>query len=348
MLLVADLHLTDNPSEEYRWAIFGELRKAFAGHHCDIIIAGDLCDRKDRHSGELVNRLVKELTGLRDFMWETMGGPYGEIHIIMGNHDAPLKGVPFWSFFDHIEGIHFYTEPAAHDNGELLFLPFTPNPAEAWADLDLAAYRCLIMHQPLVGARGANGRALAKGSPMPVFQKWQKLYSGDIHGPQKVGRVEYIGSPHPVAFDENHLFRIVHLDKNYRNDDSITLRPLQRHILDISYDDLAAFDAHAGWAATKPGDQVKIRCRMPLALIKEWPQTKAHLEACAKRDELQIFSLEPIVEAGDQGDADIIEPWGGGEAPDVVLGAFAEQEGIKGKLLQAGQRLLVRAMTEGS
>lgn len=341
MLLTADLHLTDNPEEDYRWAVFGELKKAFFERGpCDIFILGDLGDRKDRHSAAFVNRLVRELVALRDFMWAALAKPSPEVHIIMGNHDAPLKGTPFWSFFEHIEGIHFYTEPA--EVGEILLLPFAPNPAEAWADLDLGAYRCIMLHQPLEGARGANGRALAKGSPVPEFPKGVKVYAGDIHGPQKIGAVEYIGSPHPVAFDEAHAFRLVHLDKRYRATD-IPLQPMRRHIIRIDYEDTNTFDPLPALAQTKVGDQIKVEVSLPLARIGEWPHIKAQLEALFEQKSLWVFSLKPVVQPG-EAESGPEAAASGGEAPDEVLEAFAGQEGIEGRTLKMGRRLLAAAM----
>ena len=58
-------------------------RVSGGGRHL-VIIAGDLGDRKDRHSGRFVNELVAELQGLVH--------KGAEFIITRGNHDTPING----------------------------------------------------------------------------------------------------------------------------------------------------------------------------------------------------------------------------------------------------------------
>ena len=59
-LLVSDLHLTDNPRDEYRWGIFGQIDSVIQTYQPScLVILGDLTDKKDNHSSELVNRLLQ-------------------------------------------------------------------------------------------------------------------------------------------------------------------------------------------------------------------------------------------------------------------------------------------------
>ena len=91
MLVTADWHLTDAPQDNYRWLAFDHIRALCAEHQIrDVCIMGDLTDRKDRHSAELVNRMIAEL---RKCVEEGLS-----LAILMGNHDKPLKGTPYWEF----------------------------------------------------------------------------------------------------------------------------------------------------------------------------------------------------------------------------------------------------------
>src|ERR1039458_1280582 len=90
ILLTCDPHLTDNPIEAYRWKVFNFIKEACKKYNVNhIFILGDLSDRKDRHSSELLNRLARSLSNLHD---ETGA----QIWISGGNHDDPLNGVPYW------------------------------------------------------------------------------------------------------------------------------------------------------------------------------------------------------------------------------------------------------------
>ena len=91
-LLTADLHLTDNDTEFYRWDIFGVLEEEAVKNNVAIIgILGDAFDRKDRHTAKLVNKLIAALLNLRS-------KTQAMIVLLAGNHDAPLKGVSTGSF----------------------------------------------------------------------------------------------------------------------------------------------------------------------------------------------------------------------------------------------------------
>ena len=91
---------------------------------------------------------------------------------------------------------------------------------------------------------------------------------------------------------------------------------------------------------------MKIRVRIPLAKIAQWPAKKAEIEAWAAKNGVQLCSLEPIVEAAEAEEGAALAD-AGGEAPDEVLEAFAGQEGITGRTLKMGRRLLAAAMAKG-
>src|ERR1700740_1377951 len=157
-LLSADWHLTDVEIEQYRWKIFDTIIDLSTKYNLEIIcIAGDLVDRKDRHSGRLVNNLVSRFSQLSS-------KTKAEIIIIMGNHDAPLKGTPYWAFLSQV-GIRYVTEPLLYK--DVWFLPFSSNPIRDWQNLDLISPKAIIMHQPVEGVSIGNNRKLGKAPKLP-------------------------------------------------------------------------------------------------------------------------------------------------------------------------------------
>src|ERR1035441_7279011 len=102
LLIFSDPHLTDNPLEEYRWTFLEQkLPALIAEHRIDTVwCLGDVVDRKDRHSGELVNRLVSAVLALQT-----------PLNILMGNHDGPNADNPaYWSFLSTLPNVKYITE----------------------------------------------------------------------------------------------------------------------------------------------------------------------------------------------------------------------------------------------
>ena len=58
ILVIGDLHLTDQPKDAYRFGIFKWIKKQIEKHQPEYtVILGDLTDKKDKHSAGLVNRI---------------------------------------------------------------------------------------------------------------------------------------------------------------------------------------------------------------------------------------------------------------------------------------------------
>lgn len=336
MLLTADLHLTDAPADEYRWDVFRALTEAavrLGENHIGIL--GDITDRKDRHSAALVNRLVGELLALREVI-----GTYGVIDIIMGNHDEPLRGAPFWSFLHQLPGIRFHTEPTVVEDGRLLLLPYSPNPVEAWEGLDLTAYKAVFIHQLVTGVVVDGKELTADKHPLPPLPPKARIYAGDIHAHQKVGPVQYIGAPHPVKFGDDYPCRLLVLDdETYRITNEIKLDPMRKHMLDVgSMEELNGKLLLDRWPI-KQGDQARIRYTLPLADIGKWARIKDDIAAWAREHEVVLFSLEAVVEAGERAPAGAAAP-NPFTAPGAVYDAFCAHEQLDAELVMVGREIL--------
>lgn len=337
MLLTADWHLTDNAADEYRWEVFEFLLEHLHPGE-DLYILGDITDRKDRHSAALVNRLVANLKRLRIHQQD------GQIFIIMGNHDKPLFGAPFWKFLDELDGVYFFDEPCVSPAGgdDLLLLPFAELPRDEWADIRFSDYTAIFMHQPVDGVLGENGFKV-KGSLMPAFPRGVQIYSGDIHSPQRVGAVEYVGAPHPVDYGDSYTCRFLRLDSQYRVRDVITLDATRKlSIIIRPGEDI--YDI-----PVRPGDRAKVSIYLDPSDLASWVGRRDEVEAWAAAGEVQLAQIEILINSPNLADGEraVLAP-NISVDPEQILTEFCAAHGIDGELATEGHALLNVALKEAA
>jgi hypothetical protein len=325
-LLTTDWHLTDNPEDEYRWAIIEHVLHAVIQYDVDVVfILGDIADRKDRHSGALVNRLVEELRKI---------AARAPVVILRGNHDTPLRGPAFWEFLSRIDRIEYITEPTEwhlFDNNkpDLWLLPFTATPHETWQGR-FSNYRALFMHATVSGAVVENGMVM-QNSKFPLLPRSVTVYSGDVHTPQTVGNVTYVGAPHPVKFGDRYPCRMLLLDEAYNIKLELPLAGMRKYMLDLS--DVSEL-RHM---AVKHGDQVKIRFQCPPGGITGWGAVEAEIARWAAARGVVVAGTEVMVDSVYAARPDTEQ------SPEQILRAFAAQERITKELLAVGLSLLDKA-----
>jgi hypothetical protein len=319
MLLTTDLHLTDSPKDEYRWLVFDEMERQLRERRIEqCYVLGDLTDRRDRHSSALVNRLLDELNRLTE---------YADVIIIAGNHDAPLNGPPYWRFLSALKGIRYISKPTA--DGDRLLLPASRDPSADWKGIPFDRYRVVFMHQTVIGATIAKG-IYAEG-PSFLFPRKLKVYSGDLHIPHRIRNVEYIGAPHHVKYGDDHECRLVILDEDYNVDATVRLQPPSKRIIEVdSVDALRE-------AVARSGDQVRVRVKLDPARLDQWPQDREDIAAWAAQRQVQITSLEGVVQQTSYVRNERRET---ATDPATVLGLFADAEGLDDALYDAGIALL--------
>jgi DNA repair exonuclease SbcCD ATPase subunit len=326
--MMTDLHLTDNPADEYRWDCFD----AVVQERPELLfILGDLGDKKDRHSSKLVNRLVPQL--------KLLVKRGCEIYILMGNHDAATPGsVPFWSFLNEIPMVHFITSPTAC--GEIVLLPWTADPAEDWNLIDFNLYKCAMMHETVSGVDIGGGRTLTKTDPFR-FPPHLIVYSGDIHIPQDVGQVRYVGTPHPVKYGDSHHNRLLKLRDDYSSTE-IRLSPPQKRVIVLSD------TMELNHLNVMRGDQVKIRFTIPASRIEQWPVEQEAIRQWAQHRGIEIGKIEVTVETGPKSESDPATGWLFADPVETLI-AYCNEEGIDENHLVAGYELLdTRLATHGS
>jgi len=287
-LLISDLHLTNNPRDAYRWKLFTWLRETIPKHGVKYLwIMGDVCEEKDRHPAQLVNRVVDELlltykqTGLM------------AIYVVRGNHDGLDPNTSFFKFLGKYPSIQFIETPfaAQFSDREVLMLPHTTTPADAWKNVEFHLADYIFMHATMKGAISESGVQL-DGIPPALLAtaRRAKIYSGDIHGPQIVKsgpvEVEYIGAPYPVRFGDKFEPRAV-LIENFRKSTSFPIPAIQRLTLTVTpkNPDIPLGTLHKG-------DQVKVRIRLTQSEYGDWAQLKKRVVAACAEAEVELCGLE--------------------------------------------------------
>jgi hypothetical protein len=320
-LLTSDWHETDQPGDEYRWLAFDHVHKILDEFSVSsVFILGDLWDRKDRHSSILVNRMVSSLRKLSDRVI---------VEILQGNHDTPLRGPPYWSFLSHLDKrrVNYITEPTEIDG--MLFLPYSSDPIQDWASFNLGQYEALFLHATVSGAQSESGQIL-ENPRFPPLPKDVPIYSGDVHVPQIVGGVTYIGAPHPIHFGDKFSPRMLLIDEDTCQPvQSIALQTIKKHQIVIS--NLGQLDE----IKVRPGDQAQIKVEVTPSDVDRWPLIRAGVTEWARERNLMVSSLSSTMTiTRDQ------TPSANLGDPMSVFNNFVRKEGINDALRFVGEELL--------
>jgi predicted phosphodiesterase len=202
ILVTADIHLSANPAHEYRWKLFPLLKKLAKLHKAEgLWVLGDLTDAKDRHPGEFVNRLTDEFLGLQP--------AFDFIEILKGNHDYSRNGEPFFRFLSKFPRIRYYSDPfqASRFGHACHFIPHTTDGNAVFSALQSSHADVLLLHHTFNGAM-AGSVALEGTDASVVKKKGRLMLSGDVHMPQVVGPVEYVGAPYHQTFGDSFSPRV--------------------------------------------------------------------------------------------------------------------------------------------
>lgn len=335
ILFTADLHFTDLPRDEHRWALLPWLKEqARKQNVATIILGGDLTDAKNCHSADLTNRLVD---GLRDLARAC------EVIIIRGNHDYIDPATPFFGFMDGEKNLAFIKEPTYLQDIRTWLLPNTRDYQTDWKGLDFNKAEYIFCHQTFDGAISEMNDHALTGIPPSVFGKTKaQIYSGDIHKAQRLTKqIVYVGSPYKVRFGESHTPRVLLI-----RDDGTTkdLHFPTKNKLTVDLQGTEPLADSAAWEILKAGDQVKVRVHMPRTAYAEWPAIKRNIIAEAAEMGLELTGPEllalPEPKKPAKGRTGAVT---GASGPMDALAAFAGAKGLDGPLLKAGESFLKAA-----
>lgn len=291
-LLVSDLHLTANPRDSYRWDIFPWIVKTCAYHGVKtVVILGDLTDAKDYHSAELVNRVTQAFQMFRDGKNDST---VEKVYVLMGNHDYLKTGIPFFNFLNYMPHVEFITKPTVRvsEYSTAVLLPHTKTPMKDWKQVSFKGVDLVFMHQTVSGSIASNGMKLEgeldnqlKGSMQGLPQN-ATIYSGDIHRPQCIGDVTYVGSPYPVHFGDTEIiqYRAILLNADLQPK---SLYPPSIHRLSVR----GSLAEVKGWRLRK-GDQVKIKIRLGSSERERWESVRREVSTFFEAQGVEVLALE--------------------------------------------------------
>lgn len=280
MLITSDLHLTANDADAYRFGVFKWLEKQLKKFEQDeLLILGDITDFKDYHPAVLENRIVDELVQLTNL---------AHITILCGNHDYKKVQAPALAFLNEIDGIDFiYGEPVKLNRK--LFLPHTRDPVSAWNpnssmfdDIDY-----VFMHESVIGSKTSEMYNIESGISSKFFDFLPKhivIIAGDIHLPQRVGRVEYVGAPYRIRFGDNYKPRILLLTDKIQK--SLYFPCISKEVVEIT-DPNQLFDLDL-----ESGDQVKVRLKISKSSYPEWEEKKRKIQEISSKLGIDLRATE--------------------------------------------------------
>lgn len=285
ILVTGDIHASDNPRDGYRfhWMDrFAALARKRQPTH--IVVLGDLTEEKDRHSATLVNVVVDWLYQLTEVC---------PVFGLQGNHDYvadPSNG--FWAFLSHITNLTWITQPLgiAVGDQEMLFLPHTRDHKLDWKGIYFENRDWIFAHNTFEGARTGHGYPL-KGIPISVFPKNARVISGDIHEPQIVGPVTYVGAPYLCDFGDNYDPRVLWLDNNKVI--SLASPGAQKRLVDIRGPEELKLQNHI-----HKGDIVKVRVNLSMKERDRWPEVRKTVEAWAEDNGYILHACLPQFQLG--------------------------------------------------
>lgn len=334
VLIITDLHLTDVPAENYRWNVFKHAKEELTKNDYDqLFILGDLFDKKDKHKSELVNRLVSELISIRDM--------FCPITIMQGNHDYVVdKDQAFLRFLDELENITWIRNPTYFNEAEMLFLPHSRTPEDTWAPyldiIEKPKLKFIFMHQSVIGAKVSNYHEMKEGLDASFFKNCSaKIISGDIHVPQQLGKVTYIGTQHPVSFGDDYsprMLAIVDEKLRFIPIDTIKRPHIKKQISCVE-------DIFKDLRELSPKDQVKITLLLDKNQLHEWQDFKKAINEYCKDNEIDLHDLKMEKFAEEQAHSEMKEFIKSNlkslSSKDVLL-KFAKVENIDECLLEVG------------
>lgn len=332
VLVTADLHLGDNPRDQYRHDWMAKLPAVAKANKVEaILILGDLTEEKDRHGAWLVNKIVDHIAAL---------AKVAPVIVLRGNHDYVDVSSPFYAFLERVEGVAWVNAPMDSQNLPLLlktrlarslFLPHTSNYKRDWEGLRFKDYDWIFPHQTFTGANVGFGRKL-DGIDPAIFGTRAYVVSGDIHVPQKMDNVIYVGAPYTVDFGDDYKPRMLLLKGTEFS--SLKCEGPQKRLIEQTI-------AHTGkvWDAVKPGDIVKVRVRFGVDQVDAWPSVKQEIAAWCKKEGYVVHAIVPVVSKGSVMPR-VKSDRTTSKDDDALLTTYAEARGLDAPTLKVGQIIM--------
>lgn len=283
-ILITDLHLNEDPKDQYRFDLFEWIVRKYGDGRCQtLFILGDLTDKKDNHSAWFVNKIVSHL----HFLTQSF-----DIYLLRGNHDCIDPRSPFFKFTQYMQKITYITEPRKlfpiyHGHQfRFLMLPHSRQPETEWKKLEFIKSDAIFMHQTFKGALAENDTVLDGLSPAKFDKYRAKIFSGDIHVPQKIGRITYIGAPYHIHFGDRFTPRILIANKDFKCQEDYFPAPRKHAIRIRNEQELLKADNF------RKGDWIKVEVLLPRSEFVDWVGIRDRVKSTCKDLGLELHGLK--------------------------------------------------------
>ena len=165
-------------------------------------------------------------------------------------------------------------------------LPNTKNPDVDWEGINFSGMDAVFLHQTLKGAKAESGIEL-DGMATDRFKGYKaKFFSGDIHVPQTIGPVTYIGAPYHIHFGDRFEPRLLIADEKFNCTDAHFPAP-RKHMVEIrSPADLKKAER------LRAGDWIKVRLILPRAEFVDWPKHRDDVKRSCEELDLKLHGVE--------------------------------------------------------
>jgi hypothetical protein len=322
ILLTGDLHWNDQQRDSYRHAFVKDLVSIISEEQVDYLyILGDLTEEKDRHGAWLVGKVFEHVSRLAELC---------VVVILRGNHDYITPSAPFFRVLSRIQDVHWANVPSVAD--QHLFLPHTTDYKRDWNGLLDKRYTAVFTHNTFEGAVSESGQELG-GIPISVFKRDQPVFSGDVHVPQKVGPVEYVGAPYPINFGDSYEGRVVLLKNGKVR--SIRYEGPSKLVADVDLGGELDMDG------LREGDILKIRVHLNQGQgFGQFQIYKEHLLGLLKNTGCIVHMIQPVMEKQSYGEQAKRQPSRKNDAQ--VLRSYASSVKAAEKVVRTGLRLMRR------
>jgi DNA repair exonuclease SbcCD nuclease subunit len=297
-LLIADLHLSAKARDAYRFEVMATVATLLEKHKADyLIVSGDLTEEKDFHPAPLVNDVVDIVHSFSQFC---------EVLVLRGNHDYTRDDFPFFRFLRRLKRVRWINTVSRIDLGKVncLFLPHTRDYENDWIKLPhVEELQFIFAHNTFEGATTEHGKKLS-GIPTSFFDDEDlPIVSGDIHTPQILGPVTYVGAPYQIDFGDDYDPRALLIDWYGHRDYKFTSIPLpgpQKRLLDFD----TSVIGHMRREFNK-GDIIKARVKLALNEQANWLTIRSKVRQELTELGAVVHLVQPVTTEREKGSVKI-------------------------------------------